>query len=40
MPLNSTMDDDTFRYALRAPHGARHRGRYVSLAGARGLRQN
>jgi len=24
---NSAMDDDTFRYTLRAPHGARHRGR-------------
>jgi hypothetical protein len=21
------MDDDTFRYTLRVPHGARHRGR-------------
>jgi hypothetical protein len=23
----SAMDDDTFRFSLRAPHGARHRGR-------------
>jgi len=26
-PSNGAMDDDTFRYALRAPHGARHRER-------------
>jgi len=24
---NSAMDDDTYRFALRAPHGARHRER-------------
>lgn len=30
MPHNNAMDRDTFRYALRAPHGARHRERYAS----------
>ena len=30
MTPNSAMDSDTVRSALRAPHGARHRGRYAA----------
>lgn len=30
MTANSAMDGDTVRSPLRAPYGARHRGRYAA----------